>query len=259
MSDTGDSTQNPSTNPPPLVPQSSGWTLDPATKLAPRQATGGFAPTYTNEQITAMGKEFTPGGYVGQELVDSKGVIARGQYRDDEAYNELAKLGTSAERAAFLNILAANGVYGNSKPTSTGFESRDLSAMQEAMRYANAKGVTLDVAVRLMAVDPAVKAWRSGMTGGGARIRTTAKEDLRSVFRQATAQVLGRDLSDAELERFVKSYNAAEVREATGGPAAPSVQTAAMQAAEAAAPEEAGAMKMLGYADVVDQLMKGLG
>jgi hypothetical protein len=28
---------------------------------------------------------------------------------------------------------------------------------------------------------------------------------------------------------------------------------------EASNPEEAGAMKMLGYADVIDQLMKGLG
>lgn len=259
MNDTGDTTQKPSPNPPPLTP-STGSGLAPETRLPPRQAAGGFAPTFTSEQITGMQKEWTPQGYVGQNLVDSKGVIARGQYSEDEAYNELAKLGTPAERLAFLNILAANGVYGRSRPTSTGFGGSDLSAMKEALRYANANGVTVDVAARLMATDPALQQWRK--TAGGtttARIRTTPKADLRAVFRSATASILGRDLSDAELDKFVRSYNAAETSEQLGGPVAPSAQVAATEAAQQAAPEEAAAMQMLGYANAVDQVMKGLG
>jgi hypothetical protein len=71
--------------------------------------------------------------------------------------------------------------------------------------------------------------------------------------------VLGRQLSDAEVEKFVKAYNAMEVGEAMGGAAAPSVQTAALQAAEAAAPDEAAAMGALQLAQLMDQSIKGLG
>lgn len=270
MNDTGtEQDQQPSPVAPGLTAATSGWALAPETKLQPRRTTG---QSYITKQLETMtkqeraafeakqGVDFTAQGYVGQGLVDERGDIVRGQYSSDEAYNELAALGTAAERGAFLNILAANGVYGNSRPTTTGFASSDLSAMQEIMRYANYRGVTVKVAARLMAADPNVQQWRkTQVAGGGARVRTTAREDLRSVFKSATARVLGRDLSDAELERFIQSYNAAEVRQAMGGAMAPSASTAATMAAETAAPEEAGAMKMLDYANVVDQLMKGLG
>lgn len=237
-------------NPPPLIPSTgSSNALLPGVRLRPRKVTS------VAEGVTVAETEYTPQGYTGQNLVNKDGVLVRGQYSEDEAFSEIARFGTPAERSAVLNRLAALGLYGNSRPSSTGTMSRDISAVKNAMLYANAEGVTLDVALNLMAADPNIKA----KVAGGARVRTTAKQDLRQVFKQAAGSVLGRQLSDAEVEKFVRSYNAMEVSEAMGGAAVPTAQTAALEAVEASNPEEAGAMKMLGYADVIDQLMKGLG
>jgi hypothetical protein len=235
--------------PPPLTSSGSSNSLTPSVRLRPRKVTsvaeGVVAPTET---------EYTPQGYVGQGLVNSQGVLARTQYGEDEAYSEIAKFGTPTERGIFLNRLATVGLYGNSKPGS-GFSNKDLSAMREALRYANAEGVTVDVAVNLMAADPNVKT----KIAGSARVRTTPKQDLRAVFKQAAGSVLGRQLSDAEVEKFVRSYNQAEVVEAMGGAAAPSVQTAALQAVEAASPDEAAAMGALQLANIMDKKIKALG
>jgi hypothetical protein len=198
---------------------------------------------------TTSGNEFI---YIGQNLVNSQGVLIRGQYTDDEAYSELAKL-PLAERRALQNQLYSVGAYGNSRPSRSGFNSADFSAMREAMLYANSKGVTLDVAVSMMAAELGTG------VGGGARIRTTPKQDLQAVFRQASSQILGRRLSDAEVEKFVKAYNRQEVNQAMGGAMAPSVQTAATQAVEAAAPDEAAAMGALRLTNVIDSAIKELG
>jgi hypothetical protein len=124
--------------------------------------------------------------------------------------------------------------------------------MREVMLYANSKGVTLDVALSMLTME-------AKPMGGGARIRTTPKEDLRAVFRQVSSQTLGRRVSDAEIEKFVKSYNRAEVSEARGGQAAPSAQVAAMEAVEAGNPDEAAAMGALQLTNIIDQAIKGLG
>jgi hypothetical protein len=247
---TNTTTDEVSDTPPPLIPSGNSNALLPGVRLRPRKVVT-VAPGVTPPSTS----EYTTEGYTGQNLVDSKGVLVRGQYSEDEAFSEIARFGTPAERSAVLNRLAALGLYGNSKPSSTGTMSRDISAVKNAMLYANAEGVTLDVALNLMAADPNIKA----KVAAGARVRTTAKQDLRQVFKQAAGSVLGRQLSDAEVEKFVRSYNAMEVSEAMGGAAVPTAQTAALEAVEASNPEEAGAMKMLGYADVIDQLMKGLG
>lgn len=232
-----------------------GYTLLPDVQL-PKRTVKGVSQTIgqPNQKdilpSTTGGNEFI---YVGQNLVNSQGILVRGQYTEDEAYSELAKL-PLAERRALQNLLYSVGAYGNSKPSRSGFNSSDFSAMREAMLYANAKGVTLDVATAMMASE------LGGVgAGGGQRIRTTPKQDLQAVFRQASGQILGRRLSDAEVEKFVKAYNRMEVSEATGGAAAPSVQTAAMQAVEAAAPDEAAAMGALQLTNIIDSAIKELG
>lgn len=206
--------------------------------------------------VTVTEKDFQNGMYVGQALVDSKGNLIRGQYTEDEAYAELVKLGTPAKRLEFLGRLQNLGIYGRSKPSATGFAGRDLSAVKQAMLYANANGVTLDVAATMMAADPNIKAQ---VAATGARVRTTPKQDLRAVFKQAAGSVLGRQLSDADVEKFVRSYNQAEVTEAMGGAAAPSVQVAAQEAVTSAAPDEAAAMGALQLANIMDQKIKALG
>lgn len=241
---------NLSTLPPVSTVGGGGYSLLPDVKLQPRKFVGvekGIDPSLISPDV--VGKD----QYKGQYLVDSRGVITRSQYTEDEAYSELAKL-SAPERRSFQNLLYSIGAYGSSKPSNTGFNSSDFSAMREAMLYANSKGVTLDVAVNMMMADPGLK-----VGGAGTRIRTTPKQDLAAVFRQASGQILGRRLSDAEVEKFVKAYNRMETTEAYGGAAAPSVQTAATQAVEAAAPDEAAAMGALQLTNIIDSAIKELG
>jgi hypothetical protein len=231
-----------------------GYSLLPDVQL-PQRRVKGAVQTIGQPQAKDILPSSTGGNefiYIGQNLVNSQGVISRGQYGEDEAYSELAKL-SLAERRSFQNLLYSVGAYGNTKPSRSGFNSADFSAMREAMLYANSKGVTLDVARSMMAAELGTG------VGGGARIRTTPKQDLQAVFRQASSQILGRRLSDAEVEKFVKAYNRQEVNQAMGGAMAPSVQTAATEAVEAAAPDEAAAMGALRLTNVIDSAIKELG
>jgi hypothetical protein len=213
-------------------------------------AKGVNAPT--QQEILASSTGGTEFQYTGQGLVNSRGILARGQYSESEAYAELAKLST-ADRRAYLNALQSVGAYGNSTPSRTGFNTTDFSAMREAMLYANHKGVTLDVAITMMAAELGTSAV------SGQRIRTTPKQDLQAVFRQVSGNILGRRLSDSEVEKFVKAYNRQEVSAAYGGAEAPTAEVAAMAQVEAAAPEEAGAMGVLKLSNVIDSAIKELG
>lgn len=252
---TGPSSSDVLSNIPPLGSiGGGGYSLMPDVKLPQRRVRGALPAVGQPaiEDIVRLPSDTNEFAYVGQNLVNKDGLIARGQYTEDEAYSELAKL-SLAERRAMQNLLYSVGAYGNTRPSRSGFNSSDFSAMREAMLYANAKGVTLDVAVNMMAADLGT------VKSGGARIRTTPKQDLAAVFRQASGQILGRRLSDAEVEKFVKAYNRMEVGEAMGGQAAPSAQTAAMQAVEAAAPDEAAAMGALQLTNIIDSAIKELG
>lgn len=222
------------------------YSLLPTQKLNPRAYTTAAPGIVTTET------DYTPQGYVGQNLVDKTGTIARAQY-GNEAYAQLAEFKSVKERQNFLERLRQVGLYGNSKPSQTGFESRDLGAMQDALNWANWRGYTIDVAATLMATElPKV-------ANGGNRIRTTAKEDLRAVFKNAAGSILGRQLSDKEIEKFVKTYNQKEINEAGGGAFAPTASVAAEQAVMGAAPAEAQAMGALSLTNIFDSVIKGLG
>lgn len=252
-------TQNPnqvdenslSTTAPPLSGVSSGgYSLMPSVKLPKRK----FAGVDPKIDIKSIAADVEGDEYKGQKLINSQGIIARDQYNEDEAYSELAKLSV-AERRKVQNDLYALGAYGNSKPSRSGFNSADFSAMREAMLVANAEGVTLDVALTLMAT----KYGGAGTGGAGTRIRTTPKQDLSAVFRRVSGELLGRRLSDAEINKFVKAYNRMETVEAMGGAAAPSVEGAAIAQIEATNPEEASAMGLLRLTNIIDDSIKGLG
>lgn len=235
----------PDPTPPEVTP--SGNVLLPSQKLEPRVVTG-IAPG-----VKVEASEFdAQGRYIGQRLVNKEGIIGRARY-GQEAYAELARFKSAAERKNFLNRLYQVGLYQGSKPSPTGFSSKDLSVMQDALDWANWRGVEIDVAATLMPTELGTVA------NGGNRIRTTAKEDLRTVFKQTASSVLGRQLSDSEVEKFVRSYNQKEVSDAMGGAAAPNPQVAAQEAVTAAAPDEAAAMGALTLTNIFDDMIKGLG
>ena len=209
----------------------------------------------TNEITSARAREFagpTSFGYIGQNLVGADGTITRGQYDpSNEAYSELARMTDVSVRLSFLNSLKARGLYGSSKVSSTGFASEDLSAMTDFLRFANSQGVTAEVAhSQLLTMFPA--------TGTGKAIRTTAKADIRSVFKNTTRQLLGRDLPPDEIEKFVRAYEGKEVSEATGGLKAPSIANAAQESVEQQYGGEANAMGMANLMDLMDKKIKGL-
>ena len=241
--------------------------LDPNQKLKPREvklALQGFepgegdivstTPVSTTETTSARAREIsgpTSFGYVGQNLVDSRGFITRGQYDPSkEAYAELAKMDL-VERQAFLSSLAARGLYGSGKPSPTGFDSKDFSAMGDFLRFANSQGVTSDVAYSQF-----LTTFKGG--GRGRAVRTTPKQDIRSIFKTVSGVTLGRQLPPDVIERFVKAFEGLEITEATGGPKAPSIANAAEAQIEEQYGAEAASVGMLSLFDILDKSIKGL-
>jgi hypothetical protein len=191
-------------------------------------------------------------GYTGSNLIDKTGSISRPQYDPNtEAYSYIARMDTT-ERLEFLNKLQSRGLYGNQKPSTTGFASKDIGAVQDFLLYSNSKRVTGDVGLSLLLAE------FGNVGGGGAAIRTTAKEDIRAVFKNATSRILGREVPPNIIERFVKSFEGMEITEARGGAKAPSLQTAAEAQVEKQFGAEAGAVGMMSLFDILDKSIKGL-
>lgn len=191
-------------------------------------------------------------GYMGTKLVDRNGAIAREQYDPSkEAYGFLASM-DSGERVSFLRQLQSRGLIGKGDVTAR-FTNANIGAAEEFLMYANSQLVTADVALGMFLADPNIPA-----VSTGGRIRTTPKEDLRAVFREASRKYLGREVSAAEVEKFVNSYNAKEIAEGSGGAVAPSATTAAETMVQQSYGEEAAAVKALNFMDILDQKIKAL-
>ena len=159
-----------------------------------------------------------------------------------------------ADRDTFQNALASRGVYGkNGRPFGgTGFGTEDISVTKEFMRYANDSGLTLEAALEqfLAETKPYVAPRKV--------IRTTAKQDIRSVLQKTTQEILGRSLSPNEIEKFVKTYERMEITEAMGGVRAPSLAVAAEEQVQQQFGPEAQATRASGFLDILDKKIKGL-
>jgi hypothetical protein len=191
--------------------------------------------------------------YQGQLLVNKSGAITRGQYDPDkEAVSELSRLSTT-DRTDLQNKLASLGLYGKNGRASggTGFDSTDLSVMREFLNYANSKGLTVDAAL------PTLLSEVKPVVGTGRVIRTTAKQDIRSVLQKTTQEILGRSLSPNEIEKFVKTYERMEITEAMGGVRAPNLAVAAEEQVQQQFGPEAQAVGALGLFDILDRKIKG--
>ena len=191
--------------------------------------------------------------FTGQKLVGKSNTIERDLYdADKEAVSELSRL-TTAQRIDFQNKLSARGLYGkNGKaPGGTGFDSTDISVMREFLDYANSKGRTIE------AVLPQFLAENQPSVGMGKVIRTTAKQDIRSVFQDTTQKILGRNVSAAEIEKFVKAFEGMEIKEGMGGVRAPNIGVAAEQQVQQQFGPEAQAVGALSLFDILDRKIKG--
>jgi hypothetical protein len=264
--DTNATTTPPSSTAPVIAPKVGGG-LAPDVKLQPRNV------FVTAPQLSGLKQQDILGGtvsdsgdaatrqrrgfdvsFVGQKLVGKNNTIERDLYDPDkEAVSELSRM-TAAQRADFQNKLSARGLYGkNGRPQGgTGFDSTDISVMREFLNYANSQGRTIEAVLPqfLTEIQPSV--------GMGKVIRTTAKQDIRSVFQDTTQKILGRNVSAAEIEKFVRAYERMEISEATGGVRAPNINVAAEQQVQQQFGPEAEAVGALGLFDILDKKIKGL-
>lgn len=265
MSFTEQTNPNEPTTPPPaqapvIAPKVSGG-LAPDVQLGVRKVIVTPQQFTSIPEIDIVGGKFQgpptqrniSAGYIGQQLVNKSGVIARGQYDPDgEAFSELSRLSTT-DRTDLQNKLASIGLYGKNGRASggTGFDSTDLSVMREFLNYANSKGLTVDAAL------PTLLSEVKPVVGTGRVIRTTAKQDIRSVLQETTQKILGRSLSPNEIEKFVKTYERMEITEAMGGVKAPRLDVAAEQQVQQQFGPEAQAVGALGLFDILDRKIKG--
>jgi hypothetical protein len=193
-------------------------------------------------------------GYRGSGLVDKNGVVVRGQYdTDKEVLDIMASVGDAEVRLAYSRAFASRGLYGEKgKPSQSGLDDKDVSAWKDFIRYANFNGLTIDAAL------PKFLSEFKPVVPQPTRIRTTPRENTRAVFQEAVSRILGRAVPASAIEKFVRAYEQSEIREATGGPAAPSIQVAAEQSIQQQFGDVAQANSTLQLMDVLSNKIKGL-
>lgn len=200
--------------------------------------------------------EFEDAGYVGQNLVDKDGNIARKPYDPEkEAFGIIASFADPVSRRAFLQGLANKRFYGeNGKPSASMFDTEDLSAVALLLRSANVAGRTWDVAYYGIMLDRNYES--QGSSSYGRSVQYTPAEDVKAVFRDAAQKMLGRRLDDESLTRFADAYRQME-RGATGSEAATSVSTAAEQRVMQEYGPERAAVGYTNLARIMDAMIRG--
>lgn len=118
------------------------------------------------------------------------------------------------------------------------------------------RGMSFDKSLEYLAANPVV------VEGDKlSSVRVSNPDDLKRVFIQASQSVLGRALSESELNKLVATYQGQEAayQRSQGGmvTSAPQASTFGVEAAEKAAPVEAEAMEYVGYIGALSQMMQG--
>lgn len=192
--------------------------------------------------------------YSGPNLVNENGVIARSAYDPDEAYSVLANL-NRAERIALQTELYARGLYDGARPSTSGFDSQDITAMKQLLLAANRYGVTADKGLR----SPAMAYLRSEFPvvekPSGARVRVTAREDIEKVLRDESLRLLGRAMTPAEVREAVQFVQNQQVSRAGGAEQAPSLSTQATQAVTRGRGQEVAVQGAVRTAQLIEKLI----
>ena len=132
--------------------------------------------------------------------------------------------------------------------------AQQLSAIGELMEASNVIGRTYHVTLRELGMRA------PAMATAAPRYRVSAPGDILAVGNEVAKKTLGRQFTEDEGQRFVSSYQQAELQYQQAGSgvvtSAPSADVAAEQFATQAAPDEAQAYKYLGS---VDMLMRNIG
>lgn len=227
----------------------SGITVNPNEIVDPRAS-----QAYNTNRSLGVAMPRDAYGYRGSGLVDKNGVVTRGQYDEDkEVLDVIASVGDSEIRLQYARAFASRGLYGEKgKPSQSGIEDKDVNAWKDFIRYANFNGLTVEAAL------PKFLSEFKPVVPQPVRIRTTPRENTRAVFQESVSRILGRAVPASAIEKFVRAYEQAEIREGRGGAAAPSIQVAAEQSIQQQFGDVAQANSTLQLMDVLSNKIKGL-
>jgi hypothetical protein len=192
--------------------------------------------------------------YEGFQAVSPQGANVQPKYYDNDQYI-LATYGPERQSQIISQLQKANYLTEKHKPGDP--LTKPIAAFAALMTEANLTGQTWEQMLTFRQTQP--------ISGGGGNLqsyRVTNPLDLRSVFRKAAQDTLGRgDVPQEQLDRMVNAYQQAErsyqQKAVAGGTVtqAPSPTTFAEQQIETQNPDEATAYKFAEYAQVFEKLL----
>jgi len=184
--------------------------------------------------------------YAGQNLVNSSGQIARTQYdTTKETATELSSLAPT-DRMALLTDLYQRGMYdGKLKPSATGLDPRDFTAMRELLSASNEYGYEWRTALGFIRQDYPIR------STGSVR-RATPKQDLQKLIQAEAVQETGRRFTAEIVKGLVNQIQAREMAGDTT-----STQTMTEAAVAGNDPAARQAHKFTQVADLFRSMMAG--
>lgn len=165
-----------------------------------------FIPQYGTVTTGGPPRQSTTGYlYKGTNLVNATGQVSRVQYdTSNETITELSSLNPT-DRMALLTELYQRGMYdGKLKPSETGLDPRDFTAMRELLSTSNEYGYEWRTALGFVRQDYPV------VSRGSVR-RATPKQDLQKQIQAEAIQATGRKFTDEIVKGLVAQIQAREM------------------------------------------------
>lgn len=166
------------------------------------------------------------------------------QQQFDKAYGRLKDMPLK-ERIATLKLLRQKGFGTGSDVSITGLEVADVARFRELLIYATTSNITQKQA--LLNIDDLPNV----LTSEAARRNTNIK-DVDSVFTDVVVNMIGRQPTKLEKEKFRAAYAGMEA-----GDNAPTVQAAAEAQLKEKMPDETKAAQFADYATMFEQMLRG--
>lgn len=212
----------------------------------PRKYTiGGVTKTYSGNQLVNL----NTGALMPQYDLNNDPAVVIADIAGKQGPNGLNK---------FLSQLKSRGFYGGAN-VGNGYTGADVNAVQTFLFYAN--GVGLERESALASAITNLPQYFPSRSGGSYQL--TNPTDLSAVFQATAQQVIGRGLSQADIDKLIASYQQLEktaglaASRSGGYTAPPSAQTYASEQVREMFSGEAQDFRAMDVADSLLGIMKG--
>lgn len=162
--------------------------------------------------------------------------------------NRLSEL----QKQNLLQTLYAKGLYEGRTPSFTN-SANDQFAIRNLFTKANDEGKDWQSVFLDIQELPDVP-----NLSGGRKVTVTNPADIKYVLKQTAQKLLGRNVDEATMERFVQAVQAEERRSAYGSTQAADIGVQAEEQIKEEFAVEERASRMADFAGVMDQMIKGL-